>query len=50
MLGVISLFGFLNRWNDSMGTTLEPGAVALGQQQLAGQGWSSASTANCCCF
>ncbi len=40
MLGVISLFGFLNRWNDSMGTTLEPGAVALGGQQLASQGWS----------
>ena len=40
MLGVISLFGFLNRWNDSMGTALEPGAVALGQQQLAAHGWS----------
>ncbi|HMX41997.1 MAG TPA: carboxymuconolactone decarboxylase family protein, partial [Saprospiraceae bacterium] len=23
MLGVIALFGYLNRWNDSMGTTLE---------------------------
>jgi len=23
LLGVIALFGFLNRWNDSMGTTLE---------------------------
>ncbi|MET4074501.1 carboxymuconolactone decarboxylase family protein [Hymenobacter sp. UYCo722] len=40
MLGVISLFGYLNRWNDSMGTHLEPGAVALGEQQLAGHGWS----------
>ncbi|WP_426059007.1 carboxymuconolactone decarboxylase family protein [Hymenobacter sp. B1770] len=39
ILGVVSLFGFLNRWNDSMGTTLEPGAVALGEQQLAPQGW-----------
>ena len=39
MLGVVSLFGFLNRWNDSMGTTLETGAAAAGQQQLAGQGW-----------
>ena len=26
MLGVISLFGYLNRWNDSMGTTIEDGA------------------------
>ena len=41
MLGVISLFGFLNRWNDSMGTHLEPGAVALGQQRLAGHGWTA---------
>jgi uncharacterized peroxidase-related enzyme len=40
ILGVVSLFGFLNRWNDSMGTTLEPGAVALGEQQLAARGWS----------
>ncbi|SMB99474.1 Carboxymuconolactone decarboxylase [Hymenobacter roseosalivarius DSM 11622] len=39
ILGVVSLFGFLNRWNDSMGTTLEDGAVAAGRQHLAGQGW-----------
>lgn len=41
ILGVVSLFGFLNRWNDSMGTTLEPGAAALGEQQLAPKGWSA---------
>ncbi|MBT2559188.1 carboxymuconolactone decarboxylase family protein [Hymenobacter sp. ISL-91] len=40
LLGVISLFGYLNRWNDSMGTHLEEGAVAAGQQHLAGRGWS----------
>lgn len=40
MLGVISLFGFLNRWNDSMGTTLEEGAVEMGERQLAKAGWS----------
>ena len=40
LLGVISLFGFLNRWNDSMGTTLEAGAQALGAQRLAGRGWA----------
>lgn len=40
ILGVVSLFGFLNRWNDSMGTTLEAGAEAAGRQHLAGQGWS----------
>ncbi len=40
ILGVISLFGFLNRWNDSMATTLEPGAKAVAETHLALQGWS----------
>lgn len=39
MLGVISLFGFLNRWNDSMGTVLEDGAVESGKQYLGKYGW-----------
>ncbi|NNF19615.1 MAG: carboxymuconolactone decarboxylase family protein, partial [Flavobacteriaceae bacterium] len=39
MLGVISLFGYLNRWNDSMGTTIEEGAVESGQQYLGKHGW-----------
>ncbi len=42
MLGVISLFGFLNRWNDSMATTLEPGAIAAGHAHLAAHGWTAA--------
>lgn len=32
MLGVISLFGFLNRWNDSMGTPIEEGALESGNK------------------
>jgi uncharacterized peroxidase-related enzyme len=40
MLGVIALFGFLNRWNDSMGTTLEDGAAEIGTRQLGQKGWS----------
>jgi uncharacterized peroxidase-related enzyme len=40
ILGVISLFGFLNRWNDSMATSLESGAEEIGQTHLAGTGWS----------
>lgn len=40
MLGVISLFGYLNRWNDSMGTSIENGAVKSGEQYLAKQGWN----------
>jgi len=39
MLGVISLFGYLNRWNDSMGTTIETGAVHSGKQHLGKHGW-----------
>lgn len=39
MLGVISLFGYLNRWNDSMGTSIEHGAVESGEQYLGKHGW-----------
>jgi len=39
MLGVISLFGYLNRWNDSMGTSIEDGAVESGEQYLGKTGW-----------
>lgn len=39
MLGVISLFGYLNRWNDSMGTTLESDAIESGNQLLGKTGW-----------
>ena len=34
ILGVIALFGFLNRWNDSMSTTLEASAVEVGTAHL----------------
>lgn len=40
MLGVISLFGYLNRWNDSMATSIEPGAIKSGEQYLGEQGWN----------
>lgn len=39
MLGVISLFGFLNRWNDSMGTVIEEGAVDSAETFLGKHGW-----------
>ena len=41
MLGVISLFGYLNRWNDSMGTDIEDGAVESGEEFLGKYGWES---------
>ena len=40
MLGVISLFGYLNRWNDSMGTSIEDGAVESGKHYLEKHGWN----------
>lgn len=40
MMGVVALFGYLNRWNDSMGTSIEEGAVDSGQKWLKEQGWS----------
>ncbi|MGG8496805.1 carboxymuconolactone decarboxylase family protein [Tenacibaculum sp. TC6] len=40
MLGVISLFGYLNRWNDSMGTSIEDGAVDSGKKYLEKHGWN----------
>ena len=39
MLGVISLFGYLNRWNDSMATSLEKGAIQSGKHYLGKHGW-----------
>jgi len=38
--GVVALFGFLNRWNDSMGTTIEPGAIDSGKEFLSDHGWT----------
>lgn len=40
LLGVIALFGYLNRWNDSMGTSLEQGAEDTGTSYLSAKGWS----------
>lgn len=40
ILGVVALFGYLNRWNDSMGTTLEDGAEESGRQWLSARGWA----------
>jgi uncharacterized peroxidase-related enzyme len=41
ILGVVALFGYLNRWNDSMGTQIEDGAIESGKKLLARQGWTS---------
>lgn len=41
ILGVVALFGFLNRWNDSMGTELEAGAIESGVKHLRKRGWTT---------
>lgn len=40
IVGVVSLFGFLNRWNDTLATSLEAHPVAVAQQHLAPHGWT----------
>ena len=40
IVGVISLFGFLNRWNDTMATPLEDEPTEVGEKYLASHGWS----------
>lgn len=37
---VVSLFGFMNRWNDTMATPLEPEPTGVGQAYLARNGWT----------
>ena len=39
IMGVIALFGYLNRWNDVMGTTIETDAISSAQEFLEGIHW-----------
>ena len=41
IIGVIALFGFLNRWNDTLGTPLEDEPLAVGEKYLARGGWNA---------
>ena len=40
ILGAVCLYGFLNRWNDSMATDLEAAPRAMGERVLAEGGWT----------
>jgi alkylhydroperoxidase family enzyme len=40
IVAVVSLFGFLNRWNDTLATTLEQAPIDFAKQTLADGGWS----------
>jgi uncharacterized peroxidase-related enzyme len=39
IVGVIAMFGFMNRWNDTMATPLEEEAIEIGHRHLARSGW-----------
>ena len=41
LLGVVAMFGFLNRWNDTMATPLEAAPLAVAEKALGSQGWSA---------
>jgi len=41
IVAVIATFGFLNRWNDTMGTPLEDEPMAVGEKLLSPRGWSA---------
>ena len=41
IVGVIALFGFLNRWNDTLATPLEDAPLEFGERYLAAQGWDA---------
>ena len=40
ILGAVCLYGFLNRWNDSMATDLEDSPRSMGERVLAKGGWT----------
>jgi len=41
VVAVIPPLGFLNRWNDTMATTLENSPKSFAADQLASQGWDA---------
>jgi uncharacterized peroxidase-related enzyme len=40
IVGAIAMFGFLNRWNDTLATPLEVEPIATGEKYLSSHGWS----------
>jgi uncharacterized peroxidase-related enzyme len=40
IVATVSVFGFLNRFNDTMGTPLESAPTEAGEKFLAGHGWT----------
>jgi len=40
IVAVISMFGFLNRWNDTLATALEEEPIEFAEKNLTGAGWT----------
>jgi len=41
IVATIALFGYLNRWNDTMATTLEQRAADVAERAIGGVGWQA---------
>lgn len=41
IVGAIALFGFLNRWNDTMATELEEAPLAVANKTIGNKGWDA---------
>ena len=39
LVATVAMFGFLNRWNDTMATSLEDEPLTFGREHLAHAGW-----------
>jgi len=39
IVAVIAMFGWLNRWNDTFATTLEPSPLEWAREEIASSGW-----------
>ncbi|MFK8068559.1 MAG: carboxymuconolactone decarboxylase family protein [Gammaproteobacteria bacterium] len=46
ILGVVGMFGFFNRWNDSMATPLEEEPLSVATELLSDRGWSAGKHQN----
>jgi uncharacterized peroxidase-related enzyme len=41
IVATIALFGYLNRWNDTMATALEPRAIEVASRAIGDMGWQA---------
>lgn len=46
ILGVIGMFDFFNRWNDSMATPMEEVPMAIAERLIGDKGWYAGKHAN----